>query len=143
MDRTIVSKKNSDFIGNTDNRNSGTKAETVKYIEDEVVHRKCNSSVIGERVQEYRLRNTGLKPQDMADKLGISLSNYYKLEQGSLKTIDPVYIAGIASILGCSTDHLILGEDKTASYLIEHTAGRSNEYLLHVISELLKNRDIK
>jgi transcriptional regulator with XRE-family HTH domain len=81
---------------------------------------------LGDRIRQVRLRY-GMSQAELARRIGISSTALNQIESG--KTPDPGVsrIVGIASVLGVSTDYLLLGrkgddEDEVSSLAVEAMA---------------------
>jgi transcriptional regulator with XRE-family HTH domain len=81
---------------------------------------------LGARIRQARLRY-GMSQAELARRIGISSTALNQIESG--KTPDPGVsrIVGIASVLGVSTDYLLLGrkddeEDEMSSRAVEAVA---------------------
>jgi len=69
------------------------------------------ADTLGERIRKARLRY-GMSQAELARRIGISSTALNQIESG--KTPDPGVsrIIGIASVLGVSTDYLLLGQEE-------------------------------
>jgi len=84
------------------------------------------AKTLGDRIRQARLRY-GMSQAELARRIGVSSTALNQIESG--KTPDPGVsrIVGIASVLGVSTDYLLLGrkgedEDEVSPRAVEAVA---------------------
>ena len=75
------------------------------------------ADTLGRRIRQARVRY-GMSQAELARRIGISSTALNQIESG--KTPDPGVsrIIGIASVLGVSTDYLLLGQEDEDSELL-------------------------
>lgn len=61
---------------------------------------------IGDRIKEFR-KSRGLSAEEVADKLGVSLSTLYRYENSTISKIPIDIIEKLCSILGVTTSELM------------------------------------
>lgn len=91
---------------------------------------------VGERMREQRIK-LNIKPKDIADKIGKSVSTYYRYETGEIEKLTISKMCEIAGILNVSPIFLLLGLSNDS----DDTAPLSpdlNSQVITVFSEQLK-----
>lgn len=95
-----------------------------------------NNCSIKQKIYEVR-RSKGVSQEEMANRMGIALNSYRKLERGKTSLVNEK-LWQIADALGVSVRELVLEEDKTTGLSLAEK--ERNEF--HKLIEALKEENI-
>ena len=95
-----------------------------------------NNCSIKQKIYEVR-RSKGVSQEEMANRMGIALNSYRKLERGKTSLVNEKLWL-IADALGVSVRELVLEEDKTTGLSLAEK--ERNEF--HKLIEALKEENI-
>ena len=94
---------------------------------------------IGERMREQRIK-LDIKPKDIADKIGKSVSTYYRYETGEIEKLTISKMCEIAGLLDVSPIYLLLGLNSDSVDTLSNTSDFNNCIIMAFSKQLKKLR---
>ncbi len=95
---------------------------------------------VGERMREQRMK-LDLKPKDIAEKIGKSVSTYYRYETGEIEKLTISKMCEIASLLKVSPIYLLLGLNSDSADSATQSSDLNNCIIMVFSKQLKKLRN--